>query len=167
MSKTFDSQATDTARNGQSHYNMNPVEALVHEAITDAYTSAGRPNRNAVDDGNKRSLAVKALDMLQIIPYGIYYQAYVRGRVQSAIGEQDGEAGKLMSHVNNAPLALQEVAGLAANDLLDLGILALNDGKANIYQGYRSGVLPSFVGPHVPKIYLPGVHRDGQIDLAW
>jgi hypothetical protein len=71
------------------------------------------------------------------------------------------------SHILAAPLTVAEAAGLAGNEVVSYGVLALNKGKANLYEGIHGTIVPHFAWNNAPRVYLPGIHRDGQIDFEW
>jgi hypothetical protein len=60
-----------------------------------------------------------------------------------------------------------QAEGLLENELISLEILKINDGHANLYEGINGTVVPHFAWNEAPVAYLPGIHRDGQIDFEW
>lgn len=150
-----------------SAHQMNVPEKLVHEAIGLAYSAFGQPNHNTGGDGKGRNLTTKALDMLQILPYAAYFSAYETGKGINWVGDHLGAPGKVAAHALALPLVPMEVAGLAGNELIGIGILASNHGKSNMYEGITGGIVPSFISKDAPKVYLPGIRQDGSIDFSW
>lgn len=143
---------------------LNLPETWIHDAIGDAYGLFGKSNENHSDPD--RPLSVKGLDMLQILPYGLYYGAYEAARGINWVGDQLGTPGKVAAHGLALTMTPFEAAGLAANEALGLGIIGLDHGKGNLYEGIHGGILPSFLGKS-PEVYLPGIHSDGKIDFEW
>jgi hypothetical protein len=146
---------------------LTGVNRLVHEAIKDAYSRYGDgKDRNSAGEEH-RSLAVKALDFLQILPYAEYYASYQMAKGINELGAHFGTPGKVVAKVLAAPLVVNEAVGLAGNEAVSYGVLALNNGKANLYEGIRGTVVPHFAWHNAPRVYLPGIHRDGHIDFEW
>jgi hypothetical protein len=161
----FEPQKKDIPEEPEPH--LTGVNRLVHEAIKDAYSKYGDgKDRNSAGEEH-RSLTVKALDFLQIAPYAEYYAAYKLARGINWIGDHLGTPGKVASHILAAPLTVAEAAGLAGNEVVSYGVLALNKGKANLYEGIHGTIVPHFAWNNAPRVYLPGIHRDGQIDFEW
>ena len=146
---------------------LTGINRLVHETIKDAYSQYGDgKDRNSAGEEH-RSLAVKALDFLQIVPYADYYAAYQTARGINWVGDHFGTPGRIASHILAAPLAIPEAIGLAGNEAVSYGVLALNHGKANLYEDLKGTIVPHFAWPDAPRVYLPGIHFDGKIDFEW
>jgi hypothetical protein len=161
----LESPKKDIADDPEPH--LTGVHKLVHEAIKDAYSRYGDgKDRNSAGEEH-RSLAVKALDFLQILPYAEYYSSYELAKGINEVGCHLGAPGKAAAKILSLPLAFHEAVGLAGNEAVSYGVLALNHGKANLYEGIHGTVVPHFAWNNAPKIYLPGIHQDGQIDFEW
>jgi hypothetical protein len=143
---------------------LTGIEYLVHEAIRLAYASCGAKNQNS-SCAEDRPLAVKVLDFAQLAPYGAYYLAYHTAKAIDWAGAQLGDEGKAVSQLMVRPLAQTEAAGLLGSELLGYAILGLNHGRGNMYQDITGTVVPEFAWHNAPRLYIPGIHREGPIDF--
>jgi hypothetical protein len=154
-------------RKTPSQSDLSFPDKLVQEAIEHAYSATGHQAQTNSDGGAHRSGIVKALDIAQIAPYGLYYATYEAGKAVNYLGSRFGPVGSIVSHTLAATLAPSEALGLGVNEALGVGILAADHGHGNLYEGYKGNLLPKFIDPSAPKVYFPGIHKDGKIDFAW
>jgi hypothetical protein len=157
-------QSLKSEKSSEAEPHLTGINYLVHEAIRLAYASCGAKNQNSSCAEN-RPLAVKTLDFLQLAPYGAYYVAYHAAKAINWAGSQFGDEGKTISQLIVRPLAETEAAGLLGSELLGYAILKLNHGRGNMYQDITGTVVPEFAWPNAPRLYIPGIHRDGPIDF--
>ena len=156
-----------TERKTLSQSDLSFPNNLVQEAIEHAYSATGHQPQTNSDGGVHRSAMVKALDIAQIAPYGLYYATYEAGKAVNSFGSRFGPVGSILPHTLAATLAPSEALGLGVNEALGVGILAADHGHGNLYEGYKGRLLPQFVDPSAHKVYFPGIHQNGKIDFAW
>jgi len=112
-----------------------------------------------------------ALDVAAVGPYAVYYGSYELAREVNYLGKQFGLPGEIISHLDALPLAQLQALGLAGDISIDalksfiLGHESICDeGKV----GYINPLHEFVPGPlQGPETYLPGVHKNGEVDFEW
>jgi hypothetical protein len=116
-------------------------------------------------------VAHAALDLAAVPPYAKYFAANKLANAIESVGNQFGVPGQVIAHGLNIPLALAQAEGLCEDALIDWvkGHTVNNEpigdegkvGYVNPFHEYLPGPLKG------PKTYLPGIHRNGDVDFKW
>ena len=117
------------------------------------------------------TVAHAALDLAAVPPYAKYFAANKLANAIESVGNQFGVPGQVIAHGLNIPLALAQAEGLCEDALIDwVKGHTVNDepigdegkvGYINPFHEYLPGPLKG------PKTYLPGIHRNGEVDFTW
>jgi RHS repeat-associated protein len=111
------------------------------------------------------------LDIAAVVPYGVYYASYYAAKgineagCNPALGPVEPVACALAKGTS-APLAGAEALGLAGDVAIDelKGELSCDEGERGYINPLHSFLPSSLRGP---KVYLPGIHRNGSVDFEW
>ncbi|MGH3428277.1 MAG: RHS repeat domain-containing protein, partial [Terriglobales bacterium] len=107
------------------------------------------------------------IDVVAVVPYAEYYLSYEAAKAMLAAAARQGPVQLLLAHILVAVLFVpSEVSGLLGDAAID----KLN-GEGVGDEGVKHGSidpLHRWLPPWLDfKTTLPGIHRDGQIDIKW
>jgi hypothetical protein len=112
------------------------------------------------------------VDVGAAVPYAAYYFSYQAANYNNRLGDQFGAIGHVTSRVLDAPLAAVQVTGLTMDAGIDIAKETTGIAVESPYDegrmGYLNplhGILPASL--RGPRIYLPGIHPNGSVDIAW
>lgn len=109
--------------------------------------------------------------MIAVGPYTTYYLSYQAARAINHVGEQLGPAGTALAHVVAAPLLIPQLEGLSVDASIDALKGELFGSESICDEGVRGSINPlhSFLPSWLqgPRVYLPGIHPDGAVDVEW
>jgi len=127
-------------------------------------------------------LVHKALDVVAVPVYALYYGSYKVGQSLNKVGCSLGAVGCAVSHVVVAvsptpvfglPLPALELLGLSGDAALDLiKNQTTGNSESAFDEDVSGGLLPRFIDGGGPKVWLPGLSQNPcsgaiHIDLAW
>jgi hypothetical protein len=118
-------------------------------------------------------VAHAGIDVVAVVPYGVYYGAHEAARGMNQLGEQFGLPGEVVSHLASLSLVELQAVGLAGDAAIDVVKNQLFGHESICDEGRGSLVhvnpLHSYVPvPGEPVIRnAPGIGRNGTVEIEW